>query len=180
MLCFIVFLDPVFLSLSLSAYLLRIAQSSLLGAGLGLFVMEDVAKGCKITRLDGEPLTAHQLRNRYRISDGQPTVLLAEYQYVFRLSVNQYIDCSSPFLSSIARFINHRPSSDSRRNCYFDNVGNVRSLRAITSGEELFVSYGAQYTKGQKSGGQHFPPLPTPPAIVAKLNALFSSAQSDL
>jgi len=141
--------------------------------------MENVAKDCTITRIDGERLTAPQLHHRYLVNAaGQPTTKMAEFQYVFCLSANYYIDCSNPSLSSIARFVNHLPSYDSRRNCYFDTAGNVRSLRPITSGEELFVSYGATYTKEWKSGGHNFPSLPTPLHIIAQLNARFSSPQS--
>ena len=145
-------------------------------AGLGLFVAANVPKGAKITRMAGECLTARELHARYHYVRGCPTVNLAAHQYVLSRSANNFIDCSNPWLSSIARFINHLPSDDPRRNCRFTPRANVLSLRALSAGEELFISYGTHFSRQMTENNQRtLPPLHTPQHIIDRLNMHFQN-----
>ena len=130
-------------------YKVVVKESTIPGAGLGLFAAESedehsvaFAPGkheADVVRYEGTLMTETELDAKYPNTDAT---------YVLRLSRNLYVDASD-INSCLGRFINH--SKDP--NTFFQATatsrggkrGSIRALRNIMRGEEITVDYGEEY-----------------------------------
>jgi SET domain-containing protein len=122
-----------------SRRVVEIRPSTLAGAGQGVFALQTLRKNHILFAYRGERLTRSELQARYRNRED-------ECRYVLQLSNNVFVDAIDPSTGNESRYINHQPSSKRTCNCMFTLRGNVKTLRTIQTGEELFANYGALYT----------------------------------
>lgn len=119
----------------------EIRPSSIEGAGLGLFAVEDFQKGDFIVPYEGEFINEAELNRRY----GDDTA-----KYALKVSKNVYID--SACSRGTGAFINQATKKTNNNAALFRGTSrrpqdsSVRALKAIKAGEEIFVSYGSKYT----------------------------------
>jgi len=125
---------------------LRIGQSNINGAGMGLFTDEKILKGKKVVKYMGE------LFNNINQCDFQSA-------YCFAPNSSNIIDASmdTKKIENSGRFINTARNSNYKNNTkwgkkiYFCSENNayyvwIYASRNIKSGEELFIPYGRSYT----------------------------------
>jgi hypothetical protein len=112
--------------------------STLPGAGLGLFALEDVKRDEFITEYTGELLSSQESERKGAIYDAQ------EHSYIFGIG-NFAIDAT--YLGNKMRFVNHK--SHNEQNCeavtWAINGNSIVILKAkklIKKGDELFFDYG--------------------------------------
>lgn len=131
-----------------------VSQSQLLpggAAGRGLFARRPLAAGIVIGEYRGELLTAAEFRRRYEYQKST-----RQGVYVLRCvdpDTGQctYVDCSNPRRSSLMRYANdagYSPATNTyqpeKNNADFCGTA-VVARRDIGVGEEICVTYGAQY-----------------------------------
>ena len=125
--------------LTASRVAVKVATSTLPGAGLGLFAAEDIPSNTVIGEFCGDIV---------------PSILKAmrmkERRYLARKKGGAYID-SANHPEVMMRYICHHPRSE-RRNCELElptelERRTVRTTRAVVAGEELFCDYGSAYWK---------------------------------
>lgn len=115
---------------------LRVAESRIPAAGLGLFAAESIAEGAAVCDYVGEVLPTRE------------AIKLGDKTYLMRLGPQVYVDARADARVA-ARYINDA-RNPSRWNVRFDKRPEERravvvATRDIAEGEELYVSYGAWY-----------------------------------
>lgn len=120
---------------------LVVRPSSVAGAGQGLFVERAVKKGEVVCAYTGQRINIAEMLRRKDPSDRA---------YVMGFGLNKYL-CARDRLHVLARFINDH-ADPARHNVRFvklweERRADVVATRHIAAGEELFVSYGANYWK---------------------------------
>lgn len=115
-----------------------LSVSTLPGAGLGLFALEDMKKDEFITEYTGEILSSQESERKGAIYDAQ------EHSYIFGIG-NFAIDAT--YQGNKMRFVNHK--SHNEQNCeavtWAINGNSIVILKArkfIKKGDELFFDYG--------------------------------------
>lgn len=118
---------------------LEVKESSIPGAGMGLFTNKFIAKGTRIIEYKG------------RIRTWKEVEYEAENYYIFFVSEDHIIDASR-HKKSIARYINDARGLQKKKglknNAVFAIDGLkvfVESTRNIPEGKEIFVGYGKEY-----------------------------------
>jgi uncharacterized protein len=118
---------------------LEIKESSIPGAGKGLFTNTFIPKGTRIVEYKGTVTTWDAVRH-------DPT-----NAYIYFLKPNHVIDARD-HPKSLARYVNDARglvrSKDRANNAKFTNDGLrvfVEATRDIQAGEEIFVEYGKKY-----------------------------------
>jgi uncharacterized protein len=143
--------------------LLRVGESTIPGAGHGLFAVRSFPSDTVVCVYRGKELrTAEAAKLKTH-----------ERDYLMRIGPQCYVDASAPD-SCLARFINDARRA-AKQNCWFDKVlptstepghALVKSLRAIEAGEELFCSYGQWYWAGHDRATHASPSSSTSPPGV--------------
>jgi hypothetical protein len=114
----------------------QLRDSTLPGAGKGLFAMKDFRRGDNILRYDGEELTNDCLNARY----GENTA-----PYGISNPEGRIFDGACQ--RGPASMANHRPGSFNAR--FVEVSGRpepmLQALRNIKRNEEIFVNYGTEY-----------------------------------
>jgi SET domain-containing protein len=115
---------------------LRVAQSSVPFAGLGLFTLKKIKKGAVALLYEGEKLTIDKYNKRYD-KEGHG-------EYGMTLGKKHVIDARETS-SGLGRFVCDFTGSDKKANVeYLDNEGVIEIVakKKIKAGEELLVDYG--------------------------------------
>lgn len=123
---------------------LAVKKSTLPGAGKGLFTKRDIKKGERFVEYLGEVITEAELDRRAENDI---------YGYAFFISKKKCIDAYyTP--EALARYANDAKGivkiKGLRNNCCYTiwkQRGWIQAERNIKAGEEIFVSYGAEYWK---------------------------------
>lgn len=121
------------------AALFEIRESTIPGAGLGVFARTAWVKGALMGHYEGENLTQAEFTARYPHGASG---------YVYRVHANLSIDARDPALSNFARYINSPAKTSSPRRSANTKFGNKAELRAKTNirvGDELLIGYGDSY-----------------------------------
>lgn len=121
---------------------LLVKKSTLKGAGKGLFTKTDIKKGQRIVEYLGEIVTEAELDRRAENDI---------FGYAFYINKNKCIDAYyTP--DELARYANDarglvRIKGLTNNACYsvYKNSGWIQAEKDIKAGEEIFVSYGAEY-----------------------------------
>lgn len=115
---------------------LFIAQSSIPGAGLGVFASRHIAAGTVLGMYIGEVISAAELDDRYTRKGFAP--------YVLSAAGTRYVDCA--LRRCMMSMINHQPLSRANAKFQESSVSSrwptVVTTRDIAAGEEVFVHYG--------------------------------------
>lgn len=117
-----------------------IRPSTIPGAGLGLFALQEFKADDLIAPYKGELLTLAQMNERYHLEDGG----LAPY--ALQINANTFVD--SACSRGTASFINTKPRHNNARfSVYSGRAGHppsasVRATKRIAPGQEIFVDYG--------------------------------------
>ena len=128
----------------------QIKDSTLQGAGKGLFAKWDFEKGDAIVRYTGDVV---------QTADGAQEDGWRGSSYVLEVTNSWGIDAARTNTAA-GRMINDTVETEKRANVEFSfdarrKVVTIRALRAIKAGEELFIKYGGQYWARQPvDGGQ--------------------------
>lgn len=126
---------------------LVVKKSTLSGAGKGLFTKKDIKKGERFLEYLGEIVTEAELDRR-----AEKDI----FGYAFYISKKKCIDAYyTP--NELARYANDakglsRVKGLNNNACYvvYRNSGWIKAERNIKAGEEIFVSYGAEYWRDIK------------------------------
>ena len=133
----------------------RIAPSQIPGAGLGLYIEEDVRAGEWIARYSGEPLTQEECESR------------PQSHYRLQIHRNLYLDAAG-IKHFEGRYINDARNTKFKVNARFaagyrtntcSGTGftwvRIYATKPIKAGEEIFLNYGAAFWKGmQQNNGR--------------------------
>ena len=118
---------------------LRIKPSAT-GFGQGLFASQPFKKGDKITEYSGENLTKAQVDARY----GDDTT--SEYTLCLGNGPNAKCRDARNTNSGAGRFANTARGTGYRNNAKFTHATfNMRAMKKIKTGQEVFVSYGPSF-----------------------------------
>jgi uncharacterized protein len=125
----------------------EVKKSKIPGSGKGLFTKIDFKKGARIIEYLGEIITEKELDER-----AEKDI----YGYAFYVSKKKCIDAYyTP--NELARFANDakgitRVKGINNNCCYeiYKNRGWIKAEKDIKAGDEIFVSYGAEYWKDIK------------------------------
>ena len=115
---------------------LRVGQSTVPFAGLGLFTLKKIKKGDVALLYEGEKLTVDQYNKRYDKS--------GHGEYGMTLGKKHVIDARKTS-SGLGRFVCDFTGSENKANVeYLDNEGVIEIVakKKIKAGEELLVDYG--------------------------------------
>lgn len=123
----------------------EVKKSQIPGAGKGLFAKRDFKKGERILEYLGEEITEKEADRRADEHD--------QYGYLFFISKNKCIDAyNNP--EALARYANDAKGLTKikglNNNCCYDiykRSGWIKAEKNIKSGDEILVSYGAEYWK---------------------------------
>ena len=127
----------------------QIKDSTIAGAGKGLFARWDFNKGDAIVRYTGDIV---------QTADGANDGGWQGSSYVLEVTDSWAIDAARTNTAD-GRMINDTVTTNKRANVKFAfdarrKVVTIRALRAIKAGEELFISYGREYwARGPQAGG---------------------------
>ena len=126
----------------------QIKDSTIPGAGKGLFARWDFGKGDAIVRYTGDIV---------QTADGEEESGWRGSSYVLEVTNSWAIDAARANTAD-GRMINDTVTTKMRPNVKFAfdarrKVVTIRALRAIKAGEELFISYGREYWAHDKHGG---------------------------
>lgn len=119
----------------------RVAKSTVVNGGLGLFATRRWAKGEVISKYVGEELTLAEMNERY----GSESRLLRRMPDYVLLVGTTFKDASNAATANVTRYINDSRGTNARNNCKFTAAGNVVVTRPICEGREFFVAYGRAY-----------------------------------
>lgn len=134
---------------------LRKDESSIKGAGDGVFARTAIPNKTRLLRYDGEHLTRKQIMERYDLDEKEhPQRNVEAWRYVLEIP-GVFIDASNPDRSNLSRFINHNRKE--LVNCKFSNGAVVITTRRIEAGEELFISYNKEFSAFLRSEGLPLP-----------------------
>jgi len=145
--------DSQLMSRVLTEHMVCIRKSEV--AGMGVFATTDLKCGMRLAYYRGEMMTATELGKRYG-SGAQAFLYTLEGEGAndVREKYRTMIDGLVPARSNWARFVNscsgqRNPLTKARLqpNCVFTTNAIIKTRRRIFAGEELFVSYGTEYTK---------------------------------
>lgn len=130
-------------------YKLTIKESSIPGAGKGLFTEEDIPKGALIVEYWGDTLSMKEIRERYGEN-------IQDAPYIYFISYKKCIDAMYN-LEAWARYANDAEGfvviEGMKNNAIFTNkrgVPYIESTKKIKAGSEILVSYGGDYWKIKK------------------------------
>ena len=121
---------------------LEIRQSTIIGAGNGVFATKDLRAKLSMGSYGGEVLTYNQLVAKY--PDKLP-------EYVMYINRNRYIDGSVG--GNILSMINSPRGTAKKANVRFTRKGTVVTKSKIKNGSELFVAYGTNYWNSKNIKG---------------------------
>ena len=166
---------------------IRVGPSTISGAGNGLFMMEDVKSGEWIARYSGDPLTCAENDER------------GHSHYRLQVHKNLFLDAANPkhfegrFINDSRKTkykVNARFAADYRTNTC-SKTGHIWvkifATKKIKAGEEVFLSYGANFWRDWKNASTTTTPdpilkninntdsMPAPPLDDSKENAADSS-----
>ena len=122
----------------ISEFGLRVKESGIQGAGMGLYTTRDVSINSNICAYAGDILSLDELDRRYPDDDGV---------YVLQLTKNTSIDARST-QSCLGRYANSCDNSADACNVRFSKYRGVVSLKAtknISANTELLIKYGRDY-----------------------------------
>lgn len=118
----------------------EIRPSTIEGAGLGLFALEDFERGSKIVPYVGEIITEAEFDRRY-----------GEHNATYALQIKKDVVIDSACSRGIGAFINMGVTKKDN-NAVFRLSGNkkrfevfVHAKKKIHAGQEIFVDYGSDY-----------------------------------
>jgi SET domain-containing protein len=121
-----------------------VKKSTIPRAGKGLFAAKTFHRNDKIVRYGGEHLTRREINARY------PGDTVA--QYAVRTREGGYIDARNTN-AGVARYANHKTAAQGA-NAALVSVGRdrvaIEAERRIQPRHEIFVDYGAEFTKAPK------------------------------
>lgn len=131
---------------------LRIKQSTIPGAGLGLFATKRIPRNTRIVAYEGEQLSRDQVEERY------PGNTIGEYT----LCGSNAVGCKDgrKTNSGAARFANDSRGTSKTNNARFNRAGQLSlrttNNRPVQAGAEILVSYGPEYwgRRGRGRGGR--------------------------
>jgi SET domain-containing protein len=106
--------------------------STIPNGGTGLFAYRDIPKDKVIIEYKGEIISKRELDRRYPNE--------TDARYVLKLGKDKYIDASDTSKSNMARYANHKPKKSA--NAIFTTRGNIKSIKPIKAGQEIFLYYG--------------------------------------
>ena len=124
------------------ATILRVAPSTIRGAGLGLFARQAIEAGELIAQYTGERLDGEEFSHRLRTNR-------TSGDFALRVARGVYIDAEhTPWC--LPRYINDATGSELSNNCRFvldaeRESAAIHTVRSIHAGEELLVPYGEGY-----------------------------------
>lgn len=121
--------------------IVRVAPSSIPGAGLGVFAVTDLPPKRILEYYCGEELTEKELNAKYAKNQLAPYVL----RYLNESGEPVFVDAADASKSNWTRFINDVLNSGAEANVRFGKGGRVVTTRAIVAGEELLAFYGKDY-----------------------------------
>ena len=134
----------------------KVAKSSVPGARLGLFAARDFKTGEKLVKYSGD----------WVINGDAEDVNIMTGNYMLGVTKDSNIDAAR-MNTAAGRWVNDPRGTGKPPNCVFalQRMGDnsscwLRASKAIKKGDELFVSYGANYWKGK-------PPAAVPPPVAA-------------
>lgn len=120
---------------------LFVDDSTIPGAGKGLFTKIDIEKGTRIVEYKGRRTTWKEVKND------------SNNYYIYTINRNNVIDAQKT-LSALARYANDARGfvkvKGLNNNCVYVNDGNrafIESVKAIPAGAEIFVDYTQDYWK---------------------------------
>jgi hypothetical protein len=136
-----------------------VAQSTIPGAGRGLFARVDIPRDSLVVEYKGELLTKRRFNQRYPADDARYSFALAK----------GFLDASDPLKANAARYINC-PGEQDAPNCEAQEHERrvfIMATRDIAAGEELLFDYGPgyfwEYPRAGLSGERRaLPPPPVP------------------
>jgi hypothetical protein len=126
----------------------QVRESTIPGAGMGLFATTSIQEGTFLMEYIGEILTENEYFDRYPDGSGR---YVAQITKGFGISEPVYIDGLDPNRSGVARYMNSRSGSGAnvfwKKQRFGKQAGKMHfySLRKIEAGEELFFDYGDSY-----------------------------------
>lgn len=123
---------------------LFVADSSIPGAGKGLFTNIDIEKGTRIVEYKGRRTTWKEVKND------------SSNYYIYTINRNNVIDAQKT-LSALARYANDARGfvkvKGLSNNCVYvndDNRAFIEAVKDIPAGAEIFVDYTQDYWKVMK------------------------------
>ena len=112
---------------------IKIKTSTIPNAGLGAFAKINIPPGVIVGTYEGV---------RYDTYEELPK----DSNYILYIDYGDYyMDAKDPTKSNWTRYINDARNSGHVNNVMFTSRGNVKTIKKIKKGEELFVSYGRSY-----------------------------------
>jgi SET domain-containing protein len=124
---------------------LVVKQSTLPGAGKGLFTKKLIPKGTRIVEYKGRITTWKEMKDAW------------ENGYIYTINNNHVID-ALPYKSALARYANDASGivriKGLTNNCVYVNDGlkaYIQSIREIPAGAEILVRYGKEYWDVQRA-----------------------------
>lgn len=120
----------------IAQYGVRVAPSTIVGAGKGVFAVVDLPAKRVLGWYRGVLLTQAQFDALY--GPAPPT-------YVLDVGRGKYVDAVDTAHRNWTAMVNDARGTGRRPNCVFTAAGSVKTTRPIKAGEELFISYGAGY-----------------------------------
>ena len=118
---------------------LRVKDSGIPGAGLGLFAdREPIKRGARVTTYTGQDLTRAQVQRRYKGERGE---------YVLCRSKNSCRDSRRTDEPGLGRWVNDARGTGKRPNARLTRAYTVKATKNIPPFSQILVSYGRGYWK---------------------------------
>jgi SET domain-containing protein len=123
----------------------RVKQSTVPQAGLGLFASRSFTPNQFVSTYSGEEMTEAQLRQRYENTPYGPFGV-----YTMEVGRDRYVDARNSN-SGNARYINDArgtgKSNNTRITKSADSTRKIKTTKHVAAGSEFFVNYGREYWK---------------------------------